>query len=58
MLAMNSLAQSREFIKSETGLSVTEYAVAAALVAATLAATFGNLGLTVEAMLVSLVAFL
>ena len=37
------------FLNDDQGLTVTEYAVAAGLIAATLTVTFGNLGTTIDA---------
>jgi Flp pilus assembly pilin Flp len=57
-VAKSSLEKCRVFIRSERGLSVTEYAVAASLVAASIALTFSTLGATVEAAIVALTTFL
>lgn len=46
------------FLKSEEGLTVTEYAVAAGLIAATLAATLSVLGITIDALIANVTAFL
>ena len=46
------------FLKSEHGLSVTEYAVAAGLIAASLSATLSVLGTTIDALIATIVAFL
>ena len=46
------------FLKSELGLSVTEYAVAAGLIAASLTATLGVLGTTIDALIATVIAFL
>ncbi len=46
------------FLVSESGLTVTEYAVAAGLIAATLTVTFGNLGTTIDAIILAVIAFM
>ena len=48
----------RRFLLTESGLTITEYAVAAGLIAATLAVTLANLGLTIDAVILSVVAFM
>lgn len=48
----------KRFLKSEQGLTVTEYAVAAGLIAASLAATMSVLGTTVDMIIVAVVTFL
>lgn len=54
----NKYCKITRFLTAESGLSVTEYAVAAGLIAATLAVTFGNLGLTIDALILSVIAFM
>ncbi len=46
------------FLVSESGLTITEYAVAAGLIAATLTVTFGNLGLAIDAVILAVIAFM
>ena len=48
--------QSLHFLCAEDGLSIVEYAVAAGLVAATIAVSFGILGATIDALIVAIVA--
>jgi Flp pilus assembly pilin Flp len=46
------------FISSDKGLTVTEYAVAAGLIAATMTVAFLNLGLTIDAIILAVMAFM
>jgi len=46
------------FLNDDQGLTVTEYAVAAGLIAATLTVTFGNLGTTIDAIILTVIAFM
>ena len=46
------------FLKVERGLTITEYAVAAGLIAASLTATFQTFGLTIDAVILSVIAFM
>jgi Flp pilus assembly pilin Flp len=46
------------FLTGESGLSVTEYAIAAGLIAASMLVAFGNLGLTVDAIILAVTAFM
>lgn len=46
------------FLVSESGLTITEYAVAAGLIAATLTVTFGNLGMAIDAKILAVIAFI
>ncbi len=45
-------------LQGEQGLTVTEYAVAAGLIAATLVGTMQTLGATIDAVIVSIMAFM
>jgi Flp pilus assembly pilin Flp len=47
-----------DFLRSENGLTITEYAIAAGLIAAAIAASFAVLGATIDAILVAVIAFL
>jgi Flp pilus assembly pilin Flp len=47
-----------EFLRTENGLTITEYAIAAGLIAAAIAASFAVLGATVDAILLAVIAFL
>jgi Flp pilus assembly pilin Flp len=47
-----------DFLRTESGLTITEYAVAAGLIAAAIAASFAVLGPTVDAIMVTVIAFL
>jgi len=42
-----------EFLRTENGLTITEYAIAAGLIAAAIAASFAVLGATVDAILLA-----
>lgn len=46
------------FVRSDQGLTVTEYAVAAGLLVASLTVTFLNLGLTIDAIILAVTAFM
>ncbi|MFT5500606.1 MAG: pilus assembly protein Flp/PilA [Woeseiaceae bacterium] len=46
------------FLRAEDGLSIVEYAIAASLVGAAIAVSFGILGTTIDALIVTLVAAL
>lgn len=45
-------------LRQNEGLSILEYAVAAGLIAAAIAATFGILGVTINAIIATVVVFL
>lgn len=47
-----------DFLRTESGLSITEYAIAAGLIAASIAVSYGFLGTTIDAMIVGLIGFL
>ena len=47
-----------DFLQTENGLTITEYAIAAGLIAAAIAASFAVLGATIDAILVAVIAFL
>ncbi len=46
------------FLRQDSGLTIVEYALAAGLIVASVAATFGILGTTIDAILATLMAFL
>ena len=46
------------FLRAEDGLTIVEYAIAASLVVAAIAVSFGILGTTIDALIVTLVAAL
>ena len=52
------MSAGERFLVSESGLTITEYAVAAGLIAATLTVTFGNLGLAIDAIILAAIAFM
>jgi len=47
-----------DFLQTENGLTITEYAIAAGLIAAAVAASFAVLGATIDAILLAVIAFL
>ena len=47
-----------KILRSESGLTITEYAVAAGLIAATIAGAFGLMGVTIDAAIQALAAAL
>lgn len=46
------------FLRRNEGLTIVEYAVAAGLIVAAVAASFAVLGATIDALIVTLIAFL
>lgn len=46
------------FLCTEDGLSIVEYAIAAGLIAAAIAVTFGIMGATINAIIVTIIAAL
>jgi Flp pilus assembly pilin Flp len=46
------------FLAAESGLTATEYAVAAGLIAASMLVAFGNLGLAVDSIILAVIAFM
>jgi Flp pilus assembly pilin Flp len=46
------------FLAAERGLTATEYAVAAGLIAASMLVAFGNLGLAVDSIILAVIAFM
>ncbi len=47
-----------KFLTDDRGLTITEYAIAAGLIAATLAGSFGSLGMAIDAIIIAVLAFL
>lgn len=56
--ALSAIRPAVAFLRCEQGLTVTEYAVAAGLIAASLTATFFALGTTIDAIILTVIAFL
>ena len=50
--------QYRHFLHAEDGLTIVEYALAAGLIVAAIAVSFGALGATVDALIVTVIAAL
>ncbi len=48
----------KTFLRSEEGLTIVEYAVAAGLITATVAASFGALGTAVEAVITTVTTYI
>ena len=48
----------RRFFRSEQGLTMTEYAVAAGLIAASLTVSMSNLGQAIDAIILAVIAFM
>jgi Flp pilus assembly pilin Flp len=46
------------FLRHDQGMTITEYAVAPGLIAATLTVTFSVLGTTIDAIIVTVIAFM
>jgi Flp pilus assembly pilin Flp len=57
-VAMHARACIENFLVSDTGLTITEYAIAAGLIAASIGGTFALLGTTIDGMILALSAFL
>jgi pilus assembly protein Flp/PilA len=49
-------AQYLHFLRAEDGLTIVEYAIAASLVVAAIAVSFGILGTTIDALIVAVIA--
>lgn len=48
----------RRFVRTEHGLTMTEYAVAAGLIAASLTVSMSNLGQAIDAIILAVIAFM
>ena len=57
-LASYARDQYRHFVRADDGLTIVEYAVAAGLIVAAIAVSFGILGTTVDALIVTITAAL